>query len=245
LGPLCVVLSSALYGFLPLPLTAITARISPFVVQVQSTQESGLSHPLHVSHVISQIFPQDILEIKKVGRSKVLVQTNTYEPANRLVSNNSLTSHNLRAFILTYKILRAGIIRDVPQDLSIELLKESISSSIKILKLHRLNRRMKINNEIRYVPSRTVCLKFADQSLSRFIYLFNCRYPVYPFIPKTRICFSCFKVGHLNKTCKSRPRCLYCGENSTRFLRGLCSKTISPYVHQLQRRPSGHISSVF
>jgi len=159
--------------------------------------------------VVSQIFPRDILEIKKAGRKKVLVQTNTYEAANRLVSNNSLTSHNLRAFIPSYKVLRTGIIRDVPQDLTIELFRESISSPIKILELHRLNRRMKIDSEIRYVPSRTVCLKFAGQA-PRFIYFFNCRYSVYPFIPKTRICFSYFRVGHLSKTCKSRPRCLYC-----------------------------------
>jgi len=71
---------------------------------------------------------------------------------------------------------------------------------------------MKIDNETRYVPSRTICLKFAGQALPRFIYLFNCRYSIYPFIPKTKICFSCFRVGHLSKACKSRPRCLYCGE---------------------------------
>jgi len=186
----------------------------PFVVQVQSTQKTALSHPLHISRVISQIFPRDILEIKKVGRNKVLVQTNSYEAANRLVSNSSLFSHNLKAFIPTYKVLRARIVKDVPQDLSVELLRESISSSIKILEIHRLNRRIKIDNEIRYVPSRTVCLKFAGQSLLGFIYLFNCRYPVQPFIPKTRICFSCFRVGHLSKVCKSRPRCLHCGEAS-------------------------------
>jgi len=71
---------------------------------------------------------------------------------------------------------------------------------------------MKIDNETRYVPSRTICLKFAGQALPRFIYLFNCRYSIYPFIPKTKICFSCFRVGHFSKACKSCPRCLYCGE---------------------------------
>jgi len=128
------------------------------------------------------------------------------------VSNSSLNAHNLKAFIPTYKVLRSGIVRDVPQDVTAELLRDSISSPIKVLEIHRLNRRLKLDNEVNYVPSCTICLKFAGQILPRFIYLFNCRYSVYPFIPKTRICFSCFRVGHLNKTCKSRPRCLYCGE---------------------------------
>jgi len=44
--------------------------------------------------------------------------------------------------------------------------------------------------------------------------IFHCRYPVSPFIPKTRICFFCFHVGHLSKTCKSRSRCIYSGKAS-------------------------------
>jgi len=167
--------------------------LPPFVVQVQSTQESGLSHPLHISRIVSQIFPREILETKKIGRNKILVQTNTYEAANRLASNSSLASHNLSAFIPSYKVLRAGIVRDVPQDFPVDHLNESISSPIKILEIHRLNRRLKVDNEVRYVASRTICLKFAGQSLPRYIYLFNCRYPVLPFIPKTRICFLLFQ----------------------------------------------------
>jgi len=44
-----------------------------FLVHVQSTQDSDSSHPLHISRVLSQIFPRNILEIKKVGRNKVQV----------------------------------------------------------------------------------------------------------------------------------------------------------------------------
>jgi len=109
------------------------------VVLVQSTQNSGSSHPLHISRILSQIFPRDILEIKKVGRNKMQVQTNTYKVANRLVSNGSLSSHNLSAVIPSYKVLRTGIVKDVPQDISIELLRETIFSPIKVLELHRLN----------------------------------------------------------------------------------------------------------
>jgi len=198
-----------------------------FLVHVQSTQDSGSSYPLHISRVLSQIFPRDILEIKKVGRNKVQVQTNTYEAANRLVSNGSLSAHNLSAFIPSYKVLRTGIVRDVPQDISVELLRESISSPIKVLELHRLNRRTKSGTDIHYVPSRTVCLKFAGQSLPQFIYLFNSKYSVFPFISKTRICFSCFRVGYLSKACKSRPRCLHCGD-AAHDSSQICAQTQGP-----------------
>jgi len=99
--------------------TVVSHRYSkdqpPFVVQVQSTQESGTSHPLHISRVIPQIFPRNILEIKKAGRNKILVQINTYEAANRLVSNNSLTSHNLRAFTLHTRFLEQASLEMFPK----------------------------------------------------------------------------------------------------------------------------------
>jgi len=182
----------------------------PYVVQVQSTLESSPPHPFHISRTLSQIYPREILEIRKLGLGKVLVQLNSYESANRLVNNHSLTASDLKAFIPPYRVLRTGIVRDIPQDVSLETLKECTSSPIKILELHRLNRRLKSGNDIQYVPSRTLCIKFAGQSLPNFIYFHNCR-SCLPFIPKTRICFS-FRVGHLSKSCKGRPRCLHCGE---------------------------------
>jgi len=104
-------------------------------------------------------------------------------------------------------VLRAGVIRDV----SLEALKE-LTSPIKILEFHRLNRRVKLDGEVKYLPSRTVCIKFAGQFLPSHVNISNCRYSVSPFIPKTRICFSCFRVGHLSKMCKSQSRCIYCGK---------------------------------
>jgi len=43
--------------------------------------------------------------------------------------------------------MRSDIIRDVPQDISIDTISESISSRIKIREIHRLNRRIKINKK--------------------------------------------------------------------------------------------------
>jgi len=80
--------------------------------------------------------------------------------------------------------------------------------------VRRLNRRIKINGEVKYVPSRTVCLKFAGQLLPKYIFFSRTRHEVYPFIPKVQICFSCFRVGHISKSCKSKPRCLFCGNDA-------------------------------
>ncbi|KYN29798.1 hypothetical protein ALC57_00749, partial [Trachymyrmex cornetzi] len=92
-------------------------------------------------------------------------------------------------------------------------IKDNIRSQIKILEVQRLNRRMTINHETTYIPSRTLCIKFAGQQLPSDITLFNAKYTVEPYVPKIRICYLCYRVGHIGKDCKnSKSRCLYCGQ---------------------------------
>jgi len=143
----------------------------------------------------------------------VIAEMRTLDSANRLISNEQLSVYKLKAFIPLHRVLRTGIIRDVPQDVTLEMLWESTSSSVKILELHHLNRRVKIEGELRYLPSRTICVKFAGQFLPPHVLIFGCKYAVSPFVPKTRICFSCFRVGHMSKACKSQPRCIYYGKD--------------------------------
>jgi len=138
----------------------------------------------------------------------------SFDSANKLALDGSLVSHNLKAFVPFHRILRTGIVGDIPQDFSIEVLREVITSPYKILEIHHLNRRIKVSNDFQYTPSWTICIKFVGQSLPSHIYFFNCRYPVFPFVPKARICFACYRIGHLRKTCKSKPRCLFCGDSA-------------------------------
>jgi len=101
-----------------------------FIVQVQPIQESDLInlHSLHISRILSQIFPRGILEIKKIGRNRILAQMCMYEAANRLIEDKSLANRNLKGFVPMHRILRAGIIRDVPQDFTTDMLKNSIKT---------------------------------------------------------------------------------------------------------------------
>ncbi|KYM96258.1 hypothetical protein ALC62_13074 [Cyphomyrmex costatus] len=47
--------------------------------------------------------------------------------------------------------------------------------------------------------------------------LFNALYSVDPYVPKARICYVCYRAGHIGKDCKStKPRCLYCGGDHDR-----------------------------
>jgi len=90
----------------------------PYIVQVQAMNDadSPVMHPLRISKLLSQIFPRDIVEIRKTGRSRVIAEMRSLDSANRLISNEQLSVYKLKAFIPLHKVLRTGILRDVPQD---------------------------------------------------------------------------------------------------------------------------------
>ncbi|KYQ50121.1 hypothetical protein ALC60_10814 [Trachymyrmex zeteki] len=71
---------------------------------------------------------------------------------------------------------------------------------------------MIINGKATYVPSRTICIKFAGQSLPKEVVLFSALYKVDAYIPKARICYVGYRIGHIGRNCKStKPKCLFCG----------------------------------
>lgn len=202
----------------------------PYIVHVQhmESDKNGSLHPLHISRILTQIMPRDIMEIKKIGRTLVMAELRSFSAANKLVEDPSLTTHKLRAFIPAYRTIKSGIIRDIPIDLSDDIIKQNIESSYKIIDINRLNRRIRVNNEFKLVSSQTICIKFAGQILPKQISLFKTKYNVTPFIPRTRICYACFRIGHISKVCKGQPRCIYCG-NKKHQSEEICPSSSLPY----------------
>jgi len=186
----------------------------PYIIHVYSQNDDpsvGPMHPLLISRTLSQIAYADIKEIKRIGRGKILAEMNSFTMANNLVLNPKLEKENLRAFIPSYRTVRTGIVKDVPQHFEESDLLQFFDSPFKVVEVKRLNRRLKINGELKYVPSRSISLKFAGQILPKYVFLCRNRYEVFPYISKVKICYSCHRIGHISKNCKGKPRCLYCG----------------------------------
>jgi len=204
-----------------------------FFVHVHSHTENSLNstHPLLISRTLSQIAYSDIKKIKKLGRGKVLVEMASVKSANNLVLNPRLINENLKAFIPGYRTIRSGIIQDSSQHYDEADLLEFLDSPFKVVEIKRLNRRIRVEGEIKYIPSRTVYLKFAGQILPKYIFLCQNRYEVSPFIPKIKICFSCYRIGHISKVCKGKPRCIFCGQDSHDNNDSCTEKKQSSQVH--------------
>jgi len=135
-----------------------------FIVYSHSEDSNASSaHPLLISRVLSQIAYSNIKEIKKIDRGKVLAEMKSIKAANELVQDPKLEKENLIAFISTYRTIRTGIVKDIPQHVDESEFLQFFESPFKVVEVKRLNKRMKINGENKYIPSRTISLKFAGQ----------------------------------------------------------------------------------
>jgi len=157
----------------------------PYIVHVYLRHEdpnSGPAHPLMISRTLSRLAYSNIRKIKRIGRGKILAEMKTVKAANDLVQNPNLEKEKLFAFIPTYRTIRTGIVKDIPQYFDEAELLQYFESPFKVSEVKRLNRRIRINGEIKYIPSRTICLKFIGQFLPKYVFLCRNRYEVFPYI---------------------------------------------------------------
>ncbi|KYQ54071.1 hypothetical protein ALC60_07025 [Trachymyrmex zeteki] len=127
-----------------------------------------------------------ILEVKSSGRNKVAIHFNDLNAANSTLTHPSLKANGLSAFIPPFNVLRTGVIRNVPLDISEK-------------------------DVVNHFSSQTIMIKFRSQNLPRAISFMHVNFPVFPYIPRVLMCFSCLRYGHVNADCKSKPRCSRCG----------------------------------
>ncbi|KAL6421050.1 hypothetical protein ACFW04_013574 [Cataglyphis niger] len=171
-----------------------------FDIHIQRRSNSNSSLHPYVGRIICELNIKEILEIKKIGYSKVSIFFKTKEAANIL----------LIAFIPPFCTSKKDII------------KVNISSSIKIVAANRLNRRTTTASNTNsqensspnfsYVSSLSVSLTFEGQKIPNYVYIYHVRYPVSPYIARVSRCNNCFRFGHIQNNCKSQPRCVHCGE---------------------------------
>jgi len=166
-------------------------------------------HPLLISRLLSQIAYIDIKEIKKI-----LAEMNSAKSAISLTNNVKLAQEGLKVFIPAYRIIKSDIVKDIPQHIDESSLLEFFDAPCKVIEVRRLNRRIRIDDETKYISSRTVCLKFTGQILLRYVFFCRIRHEVFPYIPMVQVCFSYYRMGHISKSCRSKPRCIFCGREA-------------------------------
>lgn len=106
------------------------------------------------------------------------------------------------ASIPVFRIMRTGVIKNVPLDVSENDILNEFNSSCKIVSVKCLNIRERKNGELISIPSRTVMVRFRGQSLPRAISFLYVNFPVLPYFPRVLMCCSCFRYEHVSAECK-------------------------------------------
>ena len=162
--------------------------------------------------ILHTAFPSLIKRIEKSDRTRISVECFDGKSANRIVSSRvSLEKFNLEAFIPNFPVSREGIIRNIPLDISVEDVIRFSSTNLKcpILDARRFIHK---NEKGEKIPSTTVQIKLEGKEVPEFIDLFHMRIRVDPYITQPKVCFSCFRFGHVANQCKN-PRCRFCGSS--------------------------------
>lgn len=167
---------------------------------------------LMLSKLIAEITnnSKDILEVRRLNRSKFLIVCATSKCANLLVESEKM-KEQFMAFIPANYVSRTAIVRDVDIEITEQEIRDNIDTGdFKITYMQRLNRKTYVDGQVSYVPSSTMKLVFEGQDMPSFIYLWYCKLPCEPFVQNPIQCFSCYRFGHTTKFCRNSKLCNKC-----------------------------------
>lgn len=171
--------------------------------------------PIDVARTIIPLLPnKSIDEIKKSGRNRVTITTHNRIVANKIMTMDKIHEKGLTTYIPTSFIYKKCIIKGIPTDMSEEEIKENIElvcpvSNLTIYNIRRFQRFDKEKST--YLPTTTIMITYQGQVAPQYAFLYRVRYQVDTYIPKVKLCTQCFRYGHLQSFCRSKPRCSYCG----------------------------------
>ena len=169
-------------------------------------------HPILIDQIVYSSFPGIIKNISKSNFSRVDVECYDGKGANKIAeSNKTLINHNLKTFIHNYRVSREGIIRDIPLEIEIDDIIRYASTNLKCPVLSDCRFLSKKDNE-ELTPSTTIQIRFDGQAVPDYVYLFHLRIKFQSYITQPKICFKCYRFGHVANQCK-KPRCRFCGED--------------------------------
>ncbi|XP_036347411.1 uncharacterized protein LOC118756774 [Rhagoletis pomonella] len=153
----------------------------------------------------------DIDYIFSLGRSLYKITFKNTYAANNFVLDDKLCKRGLKPFIPNTALEMYGVIRGVPLCFSeTDFIKEA-KSSIPIRSAKRFMRKDPTTNEL--TPTTTLKVGFYGNEIPKTVVYEYTKLNVDFYIPPLRQCKKCGRLGHTMMSCKSKARCLKCGNS--------------------------------
>lgn len=187
----------------------------PYTIYIEYINICPESKPLNdirTGRLLNKLRLRSALNTKQIGKFRNKIVFKDKEEANKLISDKSLESENLKAFIPKQYVERVGVIKDVPEELTEEEILEHIVSKYKVKAIWRFKRKLDTGN---MVNTSTIKIVFEGQLIPDEVVLFFACRKVLPYIFSVTQCRLCFLYGHIEKNCKGQKRCQICSEVNT------------------------------
>ena len=145
-----------------------------FAEPIDSTKVKGHLHPTTTGRLLAAKYAGNLISVSASGSFNISITLNNMDAANRLLKDETFSTHNLRFSIPSHCLNRQAVIRDIPLNLSEAVILNELSASYpNISKAERLNRRITSeDSSTSLVPFKSIRLTFEGQNLPDHIYLF-------------------------------------------------------------------------
>lgn len=152
-------------------------------------------------------------QIKYKSPYRVVITFEKKEEADNLVLNKTFMDSGYRCYLTNEVGVTYGVVKYLELDVKEADLMESLQCDQKILSVKRLNR---MSEEGEWVSSETVRFGFKGSTLPPYVFGYGCRFKVDPYTFPVTQCASCWKFGHLTRTCPTKKTsCPKCGGRHT------------------------------
>lgn len=152
---------------------------------------------------------KNIIRIKYKSYNKVLIQFQEKEDANKLLQCKTILDMGWRCQFVNELSLSYGVVRGVDLDLNEKDILDILECTTEIVSVKRLRR---MNSEGKWIESESVRVCFQGKNLPSYLYAYDCRLKVEPYVFPVTQCSGCWQFGHVTKYCPTKKRlCPKCG----------------------------------
>lgn len=206
------------------------------IVQLNENPDDTQINKLALGKILSKTkeYKANVLNLKIMGKNKVLVLVKTPQTANNIQADKTLKAQNYKAYIPKHFMTVSGVVTGVPLEMTPEEILENITSTKPILSVTRLH---KYEKEVK-TPTTRIAVTFRCNQLPTEVRMFCCTNQVKPFVNKAVFCQNCLRYNHRTNNCRSKQRCETCGRNHDDQGYGQCAMP----ARCLHCRQEGHKS---
>ncbi|XP_058821795.1 uncharacterized protein LOC131683653 [Topomyia yanbarensis] len=181
----------------------------PYRIYVESANAEKINK-FSLGSVIRKMdkYRHHVIELKYLGRNKIIVFMNSYKKANLFVGDERVKECGYKAYIPRHLLCVTGVLAGIPTDISVEEIKQEIECDYQVVDVYRLNQFV----EGRSRPTNRVSVTFRAKQLPEKVKLFCCTQRISPFIQKVLFCQKCHRFNHKTENCKGKRRCANCSE---------------------------------